>query len=488
MDWWQDQIRMTLEFDQLFFPGHPDGWPDISLEASRQASPQFDLIAEYTKYFDLRKIDWEERRAAAQERALAEYFDGAAVETLDADQAARLKTMVDDEAGKFMPRDDDMMMAIFRDAVQMILNDQVTIKTASDGLPENILMSIEGNGLTHNLTTEQVYQDMKNAFSDHDIYEAKLFLAMQQATHDRLEKEGKLVPEAPFRAEMAQKKIDGAKMGTFGSMSFVAVNAYGFPSVESFEDYSYLLESYRQDMLPGLEMTAEGDLPPALAEHFPIVQGIMGIAKVQSELLLVSAFDIPANQWKEDGWSKAYDRAMTLRAEVDNYLERLNDEATARAEAENSGKPYEPAAELQPFDVWWARFLDLNSDYWDPPMPVTGKAPPANSLKDKGRFDGVPTTRNDLKGRMGESPYTHYLWNANAVDQVFFDVPEGSVGGPFRGPQGYFIAYVKRKVPPTKSVSLREDRIMEALREDYIQVSFIEYSHGALEQAEIKGL
>ncbi|MEZ6019622.1 MAG: hypothetical protein R3F17_05815 [Planctomycetota bacterium] len=258
--------------------------------------------------------------------------------------------------------------------------------------------------------------------------------------------------------------------------------------MESFEDYSYLLESYRQDMLPGLEMTAEGDLPPALAEHFPIVQGIMGIAKVQSELLLVSAFDIPANQWKEDGWSKAYDRAMTLRAEVDNYLERLNDEATARAEAENSGKPYEPAAELQPFDVWWARFLDLNSDYWDPPMPVTGKAPPANSLKDKGRFDGVPTTRNDLKGRMGESPYTHYLWNANAVDQVFFDVPEGSVGGPFRGPQGYFIAYVKRKVPPTKSVSLREDRIMEALREDYIQVSFIEYSHGALEQAEIKGL
>ncbi|MCA9001683.1 MAG: hypothetical protein KDB61_07160, partial [Planctomycetes bacterium] len=147
MDWWRDQIRMTMEFDQLFFPGHPDGWPDISLEAVHEASPQFDLIEDYTKYYNIRKENWEKERADAQAAALTEEFDGAELESLTEDQQARLKTIVDEKAGAFMPREDDMMMAIFRDAVQGMLADFVTIKTAGEGLPEDILMTIEGHGL-----------------------------------------------------------------------------------------------------------------------------------------------------------------------------------------------------------------------------------------------------------------------------------------------------------------------------------------------------
>ena len=203
MDWWEDQIRMTLEFDQLFFPGHPDGWPQLSLEAIHQVSPDADLVADYQKWYEMREQEFKDSRKAAKEAALAEVFDGAAEESLNDEQRARLNKIIDEEAGTHMRREEDMMMMLLRDAVQGILGDLVTIKTASDGIPEHLLMTIEGNGLEASLTTEQVYQDMKSAFDQEDIDEAKRFLALLAAAKDKLAAEGLLKPEGPFREELA---------------------------------------------------------------------------------------------------------------------------------------------------------------------------------------------------------------------------------------------------------------------------------------------
>ncbi len=488
MDWWQDQIRMTMEFDQLFFPGHPDGWPDLSLEAVHGASPQFDLVEDYTKWYTMRVEAWEKSRAEAQAAALIEHFDGADVDSLDDEQKASLLVMVDEAAGAFVEREQDMMMAVLRDAVQAMLAEFVVIKTASEGLPEETLMTIEGHGLNNSLTTEQVWQDMKGAFDSQDIYEAKLFLALHAATKDRMEAEGILKPIEPFLAKLAEQKIATANAGTFGSQSFVAVSAYRFPSVESFQDYSYLFDSFRESVDERLSLRADGAVPQELVDHFPIVQGIMGIARVRAETLLVSAFDEPNNTWIDGGWQMAYDKAMALRAEIDDYQVKVEAQAVARATAETKGETYSPEEELQPFDVWWARFLDLNSDFWDPPMPSSGKMPPANSMRDKGRFQGTPTTRNDMKNHLGESAYTHYLWDNAAVDSIFFDVPQGSIGGPFQGPKGYFITYVKQKVPATKRLGLKDARTFKALQEDYAALLFRRYSHESLRNAELSGL
>ncbi|MDF1836705.1 MAG: hypothetical protein P1V35_02450 [Planctomycetota bacterium] len=488
MDWWRDQIRMTMEFDQLFFPGHPDGWPDLSLEAVHQASPQFDLVEDYTKYYTMREVAWQKSRDEAQAAALAEHFDGADVESLDMEQRQRLTGMVDEVAGKFMEREQDMMMAVLRDAVQSILAEFVVIKTASEGVPEDILMTIEGHGLNNSLTVEQVYQDMKEAFDSQDVYEAKYFLALTAATKDRLEAEGILQPYEPFLAKLAEQKAASANAGTFGSVGFVATSAYRFPSVESFQEYTYLYESYRASIDERLALREDGSVPQELQAHFPIVQGIMGIARVRAETLLVSAFDEPNNVWIEGGWQMAYDKAIALRAEIDAYAAKVDAQALARSEADARGETYEPAEELQPFDVWWARFLDLHSDFWDPPMPASGKMPPANSMRDKGRFQGTPTTRNDMKNHLGESAYSHYLWDTAAVDEIFFNVPEGSIGGPFRGPKGYFITYVKQRVPASKRLSPKEARTLKALQDDYAQLLFRRYSHESLGTAEVKGL
>ncbi|MCA9003333.1 MAG: peptidyl-prolyl cis-trans isomerase, partial [Planctomycetes bacterium] len=328
---------------------------------------------------------------------------------------------------------------------------------------------------------------MKAAFDSQDVYEAKMFLALMAATQDRLEAEGNLQPLEPFMEKLAEQKAASANAGTFGSIGFIATAAYRFPSVESFQDYSYLFESFEESIKDRLQLLPDGSVPQELVEHYETVQGIIGIARVRAETLLVSAFDDPNNEWIDGGWQKAYDRAIALRAEIDDYSQRYEAQEAARAEAAANGEEFQPEELLQPFDVWWSRFLDLNSDFWDAPLPASGKMPPANTMRDKGRFQGVPTTRNDMKNQLGESVYTHFLWDTAAVDEIFFNVPVGAVGGPFRGPKGYFISYVKERVPPSKRLNLKDERTLEAVQDDYAQLLFRRYAHEALNQAEVSG-
>ncbi len=98
-------------------------------------------------------------------------------------------------------------------------------------------------------------------------------------------------------AKMAEQKANSPRAGSFGSQSMVATTAYRFPSVESFQDYTYLFESYRDSIADRLAMGADGSVPQEIQDHFPMIQGIMGIATVHCETMLVSAFDDDNNVW-----------------------------------------------------------------------------------------------------------------------------------------------------------------------------------------------
>ena len=52
------------------------------------------------------------------------------------------------------------------------------------------------------------------------------------------------------------------------------------------------------------------NLRPAMQEHLPIGTGIMGLAKVKAEALLVSAFDFPNNR-QENGWEAPRPRSTS---------------------------------------------------------------------------------------------------------------------------------------------------------------------------------
>ncbi|HIF39478.1 MAG TPA: hypothetical protein EYQ74_00085 [Planctomycetes bacterium] len=447
--WYNDQVRQTLEFETMFFPGHPDGWPEITLEAIHQGSPNFDLVADYAQHYQ-----W--RLEAAE------------------------------EAGEPIKREEEMMMSLLRDYVMMALASLVEIKTQTEGLPPEALMTIEGGGFSETLKTEEVFQEMKHVFSPHDVYEAKLFLALEYLTTKKLIEAGVLKDREEFLAEVRQMQADLA--GSMFNWDFLALDGHQFPSVVAYNEHAYLVESYKTLIASQITRTANNTLPPELEAYLPRANVIMGLGKAKADVLLVSAFDFPRYKWKADGWAGAEKAGNAVRQEIDDYIDYIIDQEGEKQSALEEGRNYVKPEGLMGFREFWSNLLDLKSEYWDPPLPVSGKMPPAMGLKNKGRFTGESTTRNDFRRFVGESPYSEYLHNLSVTDQIFFELEPGTVGGPYKGAYGYYTVYLKERLAPTNPIDPFQDRHFNMLTDDFARTSFQAFAHQALEEAEVSGL
>jgi len=448
-NWYRDQVRQTMEFDRLFFPDHPDSWPMLSVEAIQGGSPQVDLIADYAREYD--------RRLAVSE-----------------------------ESGEPIVAEQEMMMSLLRDFVMQALWSLAEVKTATQGIPEDLAMAIDGGDWSAEIKTQEVFDEMRVAFSEQDIEDAKLCLALFEAARQKLAAEGVLSSDEDFQAMVAS--IRDQMANSMFNMDFLALQGHGFPSAEAYEQHLRLVDSFKSGRAEALEIGENAQLSPELEAHLPIANGIMGLAKARAEILLVSAFDFPTFSWKESGWEDAYEEATALRAQVDEYLAALATEAEARAAAVANGENYAPENELLPFDRWWTDLLRQNSDYWDPPLPATGKQPPAIGLKNFGAFNEEPMTRNDMKRAIGESEYEHFLANGALVDAIFFDMEPGTVAGPYRGPKGFYLVYLKGRTRPTNPLNLRTERHQQMIQEDWVRKAFQAYAHEALASSETSGL
>jgi len=447
--WYNDQVRQTLEFETMFFPGHPDGWPEITREAIHQGSPNFDLIADYTQHYQ-----W--RLEAAE------------------------------EAGVPIKREEEMMMSLLRDYVMRALASLVEIRTQTDGLPPETLMTIEGGGFSEALKTEDVFQEMKHVFSSADVYDAKTFLALEYVAKKKLVEAGVLRDREGFLAEIRQMQEE-LKDSMF-NWDFLALDGHQFPSIVSYNEHAYLVESFKTMIASQLTRTENNSLPPELEAYLPRANVIMGLGRARADVLLLSAFDFPRYKWKEDGWASADQASGAVRQEIDDYIDYIiAQDAESQASLEE-GRNYVRPEDLVSFPEFWSGLLDLKSEYWDPPLPVSGKMPPAMGLKNKGRFTGEPTTRNDFRRFVGESPYSEYLHNLSITDKIFFEMEPGSVGGPYKGTRGYYIVYLKENLAPTNPIDPYTDRHFNMLTDDFARTSFQAFAHQALEEAEVSGL
>lgn len=447
-DWYRDQVRQTTEFDQLFFPDHPDVWPALSIEAINAGSPQVDLIADYQREYE-----------------------------------RRLQVSID--TGNPIQPEQEMMMQILRDFVMGALWSLADVQTGAHGIPAELAMVIDGDDWHAEIRTEDVYEEMKDYFSVQEIEDAKFALALMEAGRQGLGKLDALLDIEAFRENIASQR-EQMKTSMF-NFDFMALQGHGFPSSESYEQHMYLVESYKKYKASALELTEEGGLSPELAGHMTVANGIMGLAKCHADTLLVSAFDWPSFDWKENGWEEAYERSLKVRAEIDAHLAKLDAERKAIEAAKASGQAFE-GERVMPFDQWWADFLRQNSDFWDPPLPATGKMPPEYGLKNYGAFRDQAMTRNDMKRALGESEYTHFLGNFAVVDQMFFNMEPGQVAGPFEGPHGFYIIYLRTRTAPTNPLNIRTDKHLAMLREDWLRKDFQNFCHEALAASEITGL
>ena len=74
------------------------------------------------------------------------------------------------------------------------------------------------------------------------------------------------------------------------------------------------------------------------------------------------------------------------------------------------------------------------------------------------------------------------------TDLIFFEQPVGTIGGPYRGPWGYYLTRVLGRKPEVRPLNLDDPRHLSLLRESWILTRFVEYAHEALRGTEVRGL
>ena len=271
------------------------------------------------------------------------------------------------------------------------------------------------------------------------------------------------------------------------NIGMVAVGNHQFPSIESYSDYYRILESHRRKIGPSIAAPEEGGIAEPLREHLVRANKIMGLGKVDCEVLLVSAYDFPSNKWIEDGWEMSEEMANWIKDEIERNNQSYAEYRRMRMEAAAAGEDFNPQDAPQAMDPhdFWSLLIDEYCGYWDPPQPETGRPGSAVGYKQKGRFG--ERYRNDLQGMIGESPFAQFVSGQSITDHVFFDQQVGTIAGPFKGPHGYYLTKVMRRMPPTRPLNVADERHLGLLRDDYIPYSLIQYCEEALSTATVEG-
>lgn len=465
LTWYRHQLHQQFLFDQIFLPDDFSEWPEISKEAIREQADQM-WLDDFESQAKVRADKYEEDLALWQAK-------------VDAGEDAGPKPR------KYV--EDAMFRSILRQMVRDTLYTFTETKTALHGLPAELVMTIdlEGDGTPElELTTEDVWKDVAATITQAEVDEARLFLAKIEATRQRLEAEGKMLPAEDLDRAM-EEALGGFKDNLFGGIGMIAVGDHRFPSMESYGRYLELHECHKAAMEDALATPEEGGLPAPLQEHLPRANQIMGLAKVDAEVLLVGAFDEAQLKWRENGWTKAKEKTRDLLGKISTNHAAYEAEQQKKVDAAMKGEDYEPAEEVLSDADYWFRMLDDYCEFWDAPPPQHGKMAGV-TYRQKGRFG--ERTRNDMQSLMGESYFTHFLTGESATDEVFFELEPGVVQGPIKGPKGYYLAKVIRRLPPRSPLNIRDERYVQFIKDDFLRYSLIGYADEAFESAEVSGL
>ena len=318
-----------------------------------------------------------------------------------------------------------MFNMLMRQQVRQALDEAADVQTAGDELPVDVAMRVNGV----DIKTDDVFAEIAPRLSAQDIEDAQRWLVKNALVEQALKASGSWLSDEEFAAEWAAHEEENAN--SLFPLEALARTFKGFPSMESYAQHYRLLESFERHL---------GELDDAMLQaHMDArANDMLNLATVEAEVILVSAFDFEKNKWIEDGWEKAAQEAVQVV------------EALADASGEN-----------------WDELLETHSDFWDPPapaQPMVQQQPPQR--KNKGRLGA--RNRNDMLRLLGESDYTIYLDGFSVVDEIFFQMEAGEVGGPFLGPHGYYIVRIVRRSPPAGMRGLGDAPFRDMVRQDYV--------------------
>jgi hypothetical protein len=444
-------LHQSMYFDRVFLPDNPAEWPAVAVEAFLADPAGGDLLLEDAKDSYVRRLKWKQDN--------------------DLDE---------------IPPDDDLLKQIHRQIVRDAVFSLVSFKTKADGLPEDQIMwaDTDGDGNPEVIvTTDDLWDEISPLITPDSISRGKRYLALLEATRDRMASEGILLDDAEVDRVFREYEEQFAEE-TFG-VDVAAQQTEGFPSVESWKIYQGMREGFRRSIAESLEPNEEGEQPEVLVKHRPYAHKNLGLAKVDAEVMLISAFDWENNQWKKDGWEWARKKADEVMEMIDSHRDNYADQRQREMIAKAKGEELGPEVRVPDPYVFWSQMIDDNSEWWDPPPPTHGKQSMIN-YKKGGRFG--PKFRNDLLGFVGETPFDGFVFGDMLTDFLFYEQEINTIAGPFCGSKGYYITKVVRRTGPTRSLSLSEPHHVQRVKDDYLRVAFRDYSQESLENADVKGL
>jgi hypothetical protein len=399
---WNDQIRQTQLFDKVFLPTDPREYPATTVAALNQSNPDF--VA--------RMIEGHEQRLKIAEET------GTPV--------------VEDPNGQAMFRQ------LMRQLVIGALTKSAEIKTFTDGLPPESAMEVNGRAIK----TEDVWRAVRWKVRPEDVEEAKSWFERTIVARKALEAKGAYMNDEQYAAAY-HEHADPYKDSPF-SMEAVAVSFKKFPSPEHYKAHFRLQDSYRR-MIQS-EINDEN-----LAAHVAGRAGnLLGLARVDVDVILLSAYDFKMNAFREGGWDEAAKRAVACVQEL------------------SGGAP-------------WDATLEKYSEWYEPPIPKSNAASAQQFSKNKGRF-GLKN-RNELLQQLGESDWSLFLNGNTVTDYIFFELEIGVPSQPLRGPHGWYIARVKSRVPAPTRISIEPSGQRPLVEQDYVTTRFNAFCQEELEKA-----
>ena len=387
MDWYRRELQMDLVFDLTYIPDNPEQWPAITFEALRKEAGDI-LIKDFKESYERRSngyaellAAWETAKQTYPERVkvyeteLAEWErKRAAGEQLE-EQPSRPEEPGDEPE---FPQEDAMYRSILRQMVRDMLFNTVETKTAIDGLSLEVVMTLDINSdgtVEHTWGTDELWEDIKATVTEKEIEDAKHFLAKLEAARQRMAGEEFLISEEQARETFNTNSEGAGFQSAQFNIGMVAVGNHQFPSVEAYGEYFRILESHKRRVTPLIEDPAEGGLADPLREHLVRANKIMGLGKVDCEVLLVSAFDFPGNRWVEEGWETSKEQASWIKEEIEKNNQNYAEYRRLRMEAAAAGEELDPnqaPPAMDPHD-FWSLLIDEYCGYWDPPQPEKGR-------------------------------------------------------------------------------------------------------------------
>ena len=451
---WLDNVTLTQRFNKVFFPDNPNDYPAMTVAALEEGANGGTSLYQHILN------DWQMRQ------------DDPSIDP--------------DPVGKAM------LAMITNQTVIKYLEKSAEIVNDPDELPQGVAMIVDGV----QLKIDDLWEVMKARVTPTEVETAKRWIVNMKLIEQNLKDSGHWIDDQTLE-ERYNAYTEPYKDSPF-NIETIALRFQKFPTVDAYKDYYRITESMRgrirSDMRNTVERKNGEDIAKEAADkakrlvsegnETPVDQltkelqeeilqdyvdqrwdeqlvrtsatrtsKLAGDARVQVDVILLSAYDFARKRWIENGWEEAEKRTKALMTQLENGLS-------------------------------WKDAVEQFSDFYDAPVPTNQTS--ELTLNNKGRFRAI--ARNDLMKRLEESAFSAFVYGESLTDAIFFDIPVGDIQAPVRGPYGYYVVKLFSRGGPKRMLDIENPDHRELIEQDFVATRLERFVRTLVENNEILGI